>query len=156
LLPCAELTTQITVLQYYVKPEEKFLAAFLRWNMPLMAGGELTDQEAWNLEAYIRSKPRPKSPWSSSAPEELVKLKPTFVSALYNLAVVYVKKDRLPEAGDLLRKVVGLEPRNVFGQHALGMLYVRTGDKTGAMQQYYILKDLDPKLAADLLTLIPK
>lgn len=87
---------------------------------------------------------------------ESVKLKPTFVYALYNLAVVYVKKDRLPEAGDLLRKVVELEPRNVFGQHALGMVYVRLGDKTGAMQQYYILKDLDPKLAADLLKLIPK
>ena len=38
------------------------LAAFLRWNMPLMAGGVLSDQEAWNLEAYIHSKPRPKSP----------------------------------------------------------------------------------------------
>jgi cytochrome c len=39
-----------------------FLAAFVRWNMPLMAGGELTDQEAWNLEAFIHRKPRPKSP----------------------------------------------------------------------------------------------
>lgn len=38
------------------------LAAFLRWNMPLMAGGELSDQEAWNLEAFIHTKPRPKSP----------------------------------------------------------------------------------------------
>ncbi len=37
-----------------------FLAAFVRWNMPLMAGGELTDQEAWDVEAYIHSKPRPK------------------------------------------------------------------------------------------------
>jgi hypothetical protein len=54
------------------------------------------------------------------------------------------------------RKVVELEPRNVFGQHALGAFYVRTGNKTGAMQQNYILKDLDPKLAADLLKLIPK
>jgi cytochrome c len=40
----------------------KDLAAFVRWNMPLMAGGELTDQEAWNLEAFIHTKPRPKSP----------------------------------------------------------------------------------------------
>ena len=39
-----------------------FLASFVRWNMPLMAGGELTDQEAWDLEAYIHSKPRPKTP----------------------------------------------------------------------------------------------
>lgn len=39
-----------------------FLAAFVRWNMPLMAGGELSDQEAWDVEAFIHSKPRPKGP----------------------------------------------------------------------------------------------
>jgi len=42
--------------------DPSFLAAFVRWNMPLMAGGELTDQEAWDLEAFIHSKDRPKSP----------------------------------------------------------------------------------------------
>ena len=42
--------------------DPSFLAAFVRWNMPLMAGGELTDQEAWDVEAFIHSKPRPKSP----------------------------------------------------------------------------------------------
>ena len=39
-----------------------YLAAFVRWNMPLMAGGELTDQEAWDVEAFIHSKSRPKTP----------------------------------------------------------------------------------------------
>jgi hypothetical protein len=43
-----------------------------------------------------------------------------------------------------------------FGQHALGAFNLRSGNKTGAMQQYYILLELDPKLAADLLRLIPK
>ena len=38
------------------------LAAFVRWNMPLMAGGELSDQEAWDVEAFIHSKSRPVSP----------------------------------------------------------------------------------------------
>ena len=42
--------------------DPSYLAAFVRWNMPLMAGGELTDQEAWDIEAYLHSKPRPKSP----------------------------------------------------------------------------------------------
>ena len=93
---------------------------------------------------------------AARAYEESIKIKPTFVYGLYNLAVVYSKLDRIPEASELLRKVVEIEPRNVFGQHARGMLYIRTGNKTGAMQQYYILKDLDPKLAADLLKLIPK
>jgi hypothetical protein len=31
-----------------------------------------------------------------------------------------------------------------------------TGEKNGAMQQYYILQTLNPKLAADLLKSIPK
>ena len=35
------------------------LAQFVRWNMPFGAGGALTDQEAWDVEAYIHSKPRP-------------------------------------------------------------------------------------------------
>jgi Flp pilus assembly protein TadD len=66
------------------------------------------------------------------------------------------KQGRPEEAIELLRKVVELEPRNVFAQHALGVLYVRTGEKTGAMQQYYILQNLNPTLAADLLKMIPK
>lgn len=42
--------------------EASLLAAFARWNMPLMAGGLLTDQEAWDVEAFIHSKPRPVGP----------------------------------------------------------------------------------------------
>lgn len=45
-----------------------YLAAFVRWNMPLGAGGLLTDQEAWDVEAYIDSKPRPKTPPKPVAP----------------------------------------------------------------------------------------
>ena len=39
--------------------DSTYLAAFVRWNMPLMAGGQLTDQEAWDLEAYLHWMPRP-------------------------------------------------------------------------------------------------
>jgi cytochrome c len=35
------------------------LPSFVRANMPFHSGGELTDQEAWNLAAFILSKPRP-------------------------------------------------------------------------------------------------
>jgi cytochrome c len=45
-------------------PQE--LAAFVRWNMPLGAGGSLTDQEAWDVEAYLHSQPRPVTPASTS------------------------------------------------------------------------------------------
>ncbi|MGH6690058.1 MAG: c-type cytochrome [Gammaproteobacteria bacterium] len=43
------------------------LAAFVRWNMPLGARGLLTDQEAWDVEAYIHSKKRPITPPSRPA-----------------------------------------------------------------------------------------
>jgi|GEM_PF-6347140 len=49
-----------------------------------------------------------------------------------------------------------VEPRNGFANHALGLAYVRTGNTTGAMQQYHILQNIDPNLAADLLAYIPK
>jgi cytochrome c len=35
------------------------LAQFLRWNMPLGAGGLLSDQEAWDLETFIHGHARP-------------------------------------------------------------------------------------------------
>lgn len=39
-----------------------YLAAFARWNMPLMAGGELSDQEAWDVATYVHAQPRPQTP----------------------------------------------------------------------------------------------
>lgn len=52
--------------------------------------------------------------------------------------------------------MVQLDPTNAFGHHALGIAYVQIGEKQGALQQYDILKDLNPRLAADLLRQIPK
>jgi len=37
-------------------------AAFVKANMPLGQGGTLTDQEAWDVAAYVNSKPRPADP----------------------------------------------------------------------------------------------
>jgi thiosulfate dehydrogenase len=37
-------------------------AAFIKANMPLGQGGTLTDQQAWDVAAYIDSKPRPPDP----------------------------------------------------------------------------------------------
>jgi hypothetical protein len=55
-----------------------------------------------------------------------------------------------------LQKLLEVEPKHVFGNHALGLVYARMGNKTAAMQQYYILQNIDPHVAAELLRLIPK
>lgn len=44
----------------YSKPD--YLPAFLKANMPFGSGGELTDQEAWDLAAYIKEQKRPSKP----------------------------------------------------------------------------------------------
>ena len=75
---------------------------------------------------------------------------------LYYLASIHLKQGRPQEAIDLLRKVIEIEPTQAFAYHALGLAYVQVGNKTGAMQQYYILQNLNPNLAADLLSKIPK
>jgi thiosulfate dehydrogenase len=37
-------------------------AAFIKANMPLGQGGTLTDQQAWDVAAYVNAQPRPKTP----------------------------------------------------------------------------------------------
>jgi len=37
-------------------------ASFIKTNMPYGAGGTLTDQEAWDVAAYVNSRPRPQDP----------------------------------------------------------------------------------------------
>jgi len=37
-------------------------AAFIKANMPLGQGNTLTDQQAWDLAAYINAQPRPRDP----------------------------------------------------------------------------------------------
>jgi cytochrome c len=40
----------------------ELLARFVSWNMPLGAGGLLTDQEAWDLEVFLHAQSRPGAP----------------------------------------------------------------------------------------------
>ena len=88
--------------------------------------------------------------------QKSIELKPEFTFSLYELGYVYMKQGRFEEAIQPLQKLISVEPKHVYGNHALGMAYARTGNKTAAMQQYYILKDLDARAAADLLQAIPK
>ena len=104
-------------------------------------------------EAYEK---RGKFEEATKAYEESIKIKPTFTYALYNFSLIHLKQGRPQEAIELLRKTIEIEPTNGFANHALGIAYVRTGNKTGAMQQYYILQNLNPRAAADLLDAIPQ
>lgn len=83
-------------------------------------------------------------------------MKPTFTHALYERGSIYFRQGNYPAAVESLRKVLQAEPNHVNALHGLGMAYATTGDKTAAMQQYYILRDLNATMAADLLRAISK
>ena len=91
-----------------------------------------------------------------AAYKQSLEKKPTFTVALYQLAGVYLKKRELRNAIEPLRKLLAEEPNHEFGNFSLGQVYALLGDSTGAMQQYYILQNLNPRLAAMLLQEIPK
>jgi thiosulfate dehydrogenase len=45
-------------------------AGFIKANMPFSEGGKLTDQEAWDVAAYIDGKPRPQDPRYAGSVEQ--------------------------------------------------------------------------------------
>jgi thiosulfate dehydrogenase len=50
-------------------------AAFIRWNMPLDRPGQLTDQQAYDVAAFVLAHPRPDTPrkeldWPNGDPPE--------------------------------------------------------------------------------------
>ncbi len=48
-------------------------AGFIKANMPLSQGGQLSDQDAWDVAYYINSQVRPKDPRQTATIEEAVK-----------------------------------------------------------------------------------
>ena len=66
------------------------------------------------------------------------------------------KKGEPQNAIEPLRKMLEVEPRNAMGIYGLGLAYASTGEKTGAMQQYYLLQGINARLAEELLKMIPK
>lgn len=91
-----------------------------------------------------------------AAYKQSLEKKPTFTFSLYQLATVYIRKRELRNAIDPLRKMLAVEPADEKGNYALGQVYALLGDNDGAMQQYYILQNINPRLAANLLQQISK
>jgi thiosulfate dehydrogenase len=62
-------------------------AGFIKANMPLSQGGKLTDQQAWDVAAYIDSRPRPQDPrYAGSVADTRAKYHDT-PQSMYGLSV---------------------------------------------------------------------
>ena len=88
--------------------------------------------------------------------QKSLEIKPSFNYALFELGKIYAGQGRHHDAIPLFKKILESEPTHVFANHALGVMYAMTGNKAGAMQQYYILENLNKDVANALLRSIPK
>lgn len=62
-----------------------------------------------------------------------LKIAPRYVPTFINLADLYRAQQREEESQQLLRRAIEIEPEMAPAHHALGLLYVRSGDMAGAM-----------------------
>ena len=82
--------------------------------------------------------------------QKAIQLQPDFLKALVNLGFAYLELDRAPEAITPLKQALELRPECVEAHDFLGVAYLKTGDRTAAMGQASIVKNLDAKFESTL------
>ena len=63
---------------------------------------------------------------------------------------------RYQESKDAYQHAIRLKPDFAEAHYGLGRTYLMLGNRDGAVEEYNVLKTLDPKSAAELLKNIPR
>ena len=85
-----------------------------------------------------------------------IELSPTFAHGYLGLGITYNILGFNIKAMKALKKAVLIDPLFAQARHALALCYLRNGDRASALEEYEILRDLDPDLADQLILLINK
>jgi tetratricopeptide (TPR) repeat protein len=88
--------------------------------------------------------------------EEFVKVRPDYSDGYYLLGNAYFATGRTDKAIEAYLKCLELSPRFVRARYNLGIIQLRSNNKTAALEQYNSLLPLDPALAAKLKMEIDK
>ena len=83
--------------------------------------------------------------------KEAIRLDPNYVDAHRGLGSVYIYLNRNDESAECYREVLRLNPNDADAHEQLGMYYVLIAkDRSHALDEYRILKELDQRKADDL------
>ena len=85
-----------------------------------------------------------------------VQLKPGYVEARAEIGFAQLKLKRYPEAATTLRSAVAASPNFDTPHYYLGQVYVLTGNRTGANNEYRELQRLNSQYAERLMKMIDK
>jgi len=88
--------------------------------------------------------------------KEAIRINPDFADAHNDLAVTYDFLGRYDEAIESLKEASRINPNFAKIHYNLGIVYLKRRNKKAALDEYNILKELDKKVADDLLDLINK
>lgn len=88
--------------------------------------------------------------------EEAVKKNPRYPEAYFYIGLCNSKLEHYVEAIDAFNQAIRIKPDYADVYYNLGMVYLIIGDKSSALDQYKILKNLDNDLANQLFNLIYK
>lgn len=82
------------------------------------------------------------------------RLEPRGFGIYRNMGSAYAQLKKYPQAIESLKKAIRIEPNDPQTHMDLGMVYVLSNDKDSAFKEYRILKELNPRMADNLLKLI--
>ena len=90
--------------------------------------------------------------WETAADayRRAVALDPENLYAYQNLGISLARQDRMEEAAEAHKQVIRIDPNHGPAHLLLGRAYLLLGDKPSALDQYRILKQIDPDLAGVL------
>ncbi len=91
---------------------------------------------------------------AEAAFKQTIRLNPDHVNAHLLLGVVYGEQGRIRESIMELQMAIKLKPDYILPHYTLGQVYLSINDKAAALEEYKILKGLDPKIAEDLFNQI--
>jgi tetratricopeptide (TPR) repeat protein len=86
--------------------------------------------------------------------QDAARLNPQDADAFFNLGNTEGKLNRYKEAADAFAHAVLLKPDDAEARYNLGVMRLKSGDVSGATEQYNALKGINPEAANKLQQLI--
>ena len=86
--------------------------------------------------------------------KQAIHINPNCISPHYNLGIIYGELGYYTKAIEANKQAIRIDPEHVNAHYNLGIIYLMIRDKSSALNEYKILKELDIYLANELFDLI--